>query len=111
MAVIERLSCYCAITLAPQRLPGVRVWIELRIIRARNVDTDSMSGHETIADWPYVYRDRVDLPRFHELLAIESVAETHAQHAVGKVHRKAVRIVSVGRIDVNQFNCEISVRR
>src|SRR5262245_29442772 len=90
--VMERLPRDHAIALAPQRLAGVGVWVELRIVRARDVDADPMSGHETIADWPDIYRDRVDLPGFHELLAIEAVAETHAQHAIGKVHRKAVGI-------------------
>ena len=77
--------------------------------RARYVEPQAVPAAEQIGDREKLDGDRIDLPRHHQSRPFRAVAIAHPQQALGQVHRKAVREVRVGRIDIDQFGREVGV--
>jgi hypothetical protein len=70
-----------------------------------------VAGHEAVAGALGLNGELVDLAGLEQLLALEAVAVAGADDAVRQVEVKAVRVVVVGRADVDQLGGEVGVDR
>ena len=93
-----------------QRVAGVRVDVEPRIIAARDVDADAMPFLEDIRSRIEGDRDRDDLARLKRgRLVVEPLAVAGPQDRVAEIEVETERIIGIGRDLVDQLGGEVGV--
>jgi hypothetical protein len=83
----------------------IRVSIEAREVRARDLYPNPMSVEKDIAGRPEIHIDLIHLSRSGNLLPAQTVAVAHPQDSVGNPDRRSIRI------DIQESDREVSVTR
>ena len=83
--MMDRLVSRQPASAVAKRLARVRIRIEAGIVRRRYVDANPVTGCKVIGCWVHDDPELIDLTGCHELLSIESVAETCSDDAVTQV--------------------------
>ena len=110
--VIDRVVGRIHAPVVAERVAGVGIDVEPRIIAARYVDPDAVPFLEDIGGRIERDRDRDDVARVQRRgLVVEPFAVTGAQDRVAQVEVKPERIIGIGGNLVDQLGGEIGIGR
>ena len=107
--VVDRIDRGLHAAVLLERLASIRVHIKAREVAAAEVHSQAMTFLEGIARRVKAHGERIDLPRLHQLLFLQRVAEASTADAVGDVQVEAAGPVGTWRIDIDQLRSEVRV--